>query len=353
MVNDILELTKALVGMKTPCGDIRRLNRCIDFIMDYYHGIARVKRFQYNRFPSLMISNYVRPNLILNAHIDVVGADESMFTPRIKGDKLYGRGAFDSKAQVAAFMQVMKENPNSSIGLMITSDGEVGGKWGTGRLAKEYPCKFAIVGEATNLDIIYETKGAMWIDVEYRGKSAHAVEPWKGVNAIEEGMKRLEKIFKKYNNKKSDFSPTYNVAAVSTRNTFYNKLPDQAVFSLDIRFIGSPEPILKELKKENFVFNGKSYPALNKKVFPALKTKQNDKYLLDFKNIAEKATKTKLKLRKDAGFTDARYFKNAIEFGAKGGDAHSDTEYVEIKSIEKLYQAVSAFSKTQEEKTKK
>lgn len=352
MVDNVLDLTKALIGMKTPCGDIRRLNRCMDFIIDQFHGIARVKRYQYNRFPSILISNYVRPSIILNAHIDVVGADEEMFVPKIKNGKLYGRGAFDSKAQVAAFMQVMKDNSNVNMGLMITSDGEVGGKWGTGRLVKDYPCKFAIVGEATNMDIIYETKGAMWIDVEYRGKSAHAIEPWKGVNAIEEGMKRLEKVFKGYN-KKTGFSPTFSIAAVSTRNTFYNKLPDQAVFSLDIRFIGSPEHILKELKKEKFIFDGKSYPTLNKKVFPALKTDQKNKYLLEFKNVAEKTIKQKLNLRKDAGFTDARYFKNAIEFGAKGDFAHSDGEYVDIKSIEKVYSAVSAFVKKQEEKENK
>ena len=145
MVDNILDLTKALVGMKTPCGDIRRLNRCMDFIIDYFHDIARVKRYQYNRFPCIFVSNYVRPQIILNAHIDVVGAEDSMFEPKVKKGKLYGRGAYDSKAQVAAFMQIMKDNPNANIGLMITSDGETGGKWGSGRLVKDFPAKFVIV----------------------------------------------------------------------------------------------------------------------------------------------------------------------------------------------------------------
>ncbi len=351
MVDTILELTKNLVGMKTPCGDIRRLNRCMDFIIDDFHDIARVKRFQYNRFPSIFISNFKRPKIILNSNIDVVGADESMFIPKVKAGKLYGRGAYDSKAQVAAFMHVLKENPNANIGLMITSDGETGGKWGSGRLVKDFPCKFVIVGEPTNLDIVYETKGALWIDVEYRGKSSDSSEPWKGSNAIEEGMLKLEKIFKKYN-KKSGFNPTCNLAAVTTKNTFYNKVPDQAVFSLDIRFVGSPEPILKELKKHKFIFDGKRYPTLNKKIFPALKTKQNDPYLQSFKKIAEKTTKKKISLRKDSGFTDARYFKNAIEFGAKGANVHSEGEYVDIKSIHQVHDVITAFVKQQEEKNK-
>ncbi|MFA5382933.1 MAG: M20/M25/M40 family metallo-hydrolase [Candidatus Micrarchaeia archaeon] len=351
MADELLELTKNLVGMKTPCGDIRRLNRCMDFVIDYFHDTVKVKRFQYNRFPSVIISNYVRPNIILNSNIDVVGADDSMFIPKVKNGKLYGRGAYDSKAQVAAFMKVIKDNPTASIGLMITSDGETGGKWGSGRLVKDYPCKFVIVGEPTDLDIVYETKGALWIDVEYKGKSCDSSEPWKGVNAIEEGIKKINKVFKAYNSK-SGFNPTYSLAAITTRNTFYNKIPDQAVFSLDIRFVGSPEPILKALKKEKFVFDGKKYPVLNKKIFPALKTKQDDKYLQLFKKAAEKAINKNIKLRKDSGFTDARYFKNAIEFGAQGENAHSDGEYVDIKSIHKVYDAVSAFVKAQEEKNK-
>lgn len=243
MADELLELTKTLVSIKTPSGDIRRLNHCCDFIIDYFHNIVKVKRFQNNRLPSLFISNYTRPKIILNSNIDVVGAEEKMFIPKIKAGKLYGRGAYDSKAQVAAFMKAIAENPNANIGLMITSDGETGGKWGTSRLVRKYPCPFAIVGEPTDLDIVNETKGAMWIDVEYKGKSAHASEPWKGENAITEGINKIEKIFRTYN-KKSRFGPTYSIANVLSKNIAYNKVPEQAIFSLDIRFTDSLKRLL-------------------------------------------------------------------------------------------------------------
>src|SRR5438132_1660093 len=44
--------------------------------------------------------------LLLNAHMDVVGVDgmADPFTPRIEGDRMYGRGAYDMKAGLAAIM---------------------------------------------------------------------------------------------------------------------------------------------------------------------------------------------------------------------------------------------------------
>ena len=44
---------------------------------------------------------------------------------------------------------------------------------------------FAIVGEPTNLDVVYTHKGTAWIEIETRGKSVHASLPETGVNAID------------------------------------------------------------------------------------------------------------------------------------------------------------------------
>ena len=49
-------------------------------------------------------------NLMLNGHSDVVGlADmKDPFRPRIQGNKMYGRGAYDMKAGVAASLMAVK-----------------------------------------------------------------------------------------------------------------------------------------------------------------------------------------------------------------------------------------------------
>src|ERR1700738_5738903 len=50
---------------------------------------------------------------------------------------------------------------------------------------------FAIVGEPTNLDVVYTHKGTAWIEIETRGKSVHASIPETGINAIDRMSDKL------------------------------------------------------------------------------------------------------------------------------------------------------------------
>ena len=47
--------------------------------------------------------------IIWNGHVDVVPGNPEQFIPYVEGDFLYGRGAADMKAGVAAMMQAFYE----------------------------------------------------------------------------------------------------------------------------------------------------------------------------------------------------------------------------------------------------
>ena len=47
--------------------------------------------------------------VVLHGHLDVVPAREEQFTPRVEGDRLYGRGAYDMKGALAAMMGAVQE----------------------------------------------------------------------------------------------------------------------------------------------------------------------------------------------------------------------------------------------------
>src|SRR5215475_5835421 len=50
------------------------------------------------------------PCVVLHGHLDVVPGRAEQFEPRIEGDRLIGRGAYDMKGGLAAMMCALKDN---------------------------------------------------------------------------------------------------------------------------------------------------------------------------------------------------------------------------------------------------
>ena len=44
------------------------------------------------------------PTLVFHGHLDIVPGHPEQFSPRVEGDRLYGRGAYDMKGGLAAMM---------------------------------------------------------------------------------------------------------------------------------------------------------------------------------------------------------------------------------------------------------
>ena len=63
-----------------------------------------VRRLDHNGLPVILAEAGPRtgPIVVLHGHIDVVPAFPDQFAPRIEGDRLIGRGAYDMKGALAA-----------------------------------------------------------------------------------------------------------------------------------------------------------------------------------------------------------------------------------------------------------
>ena len=127
--------------------------------------------------------------LVFNAHMDTVGVAgmSDPHTPRIAGDRLYGRGAHDMKAGLAAIMLVgaaaIEERFAGEVVVTAVADEEAF-SIGTERLVRDLRADAAIVTEPTALDIVIAHKGFAWAEVETHGFAAHGSRHDLGVDAI-------------------------------------------------------------------------------------------------------------------------------------------------------------------------
>lgn len=139
------------------------------------------------------------PHLLFNAHLDVVPiGDVSAWThPPFAGvieeRRMFGRGAADDKASVAAQVMAAVAIARSGLPLQGTltitavADEETGGDHGAGYLVDEHleSADFVIVGEPTNGIICIGERGRVVLELTVHGKTGHAAVPASGVNAVE------------------------------------------------------------------------------------------------------------------------------------------------------------------------
>ena len=128
-------------------------------------------------------------SLMLNAHMDVVGAGgmAEPWEPRIEGSWLYGRGAFDMKASLAAIMLAGREAARLQLrgDVIVTAVAdEEFASIGVQDVVRHMRADAAIVTEPTGLDLCVAHKGFVWLEVETRGVASHGSLPEEGVDAI-------------------------------------------------------------------------------------------------------------------------------------------------------------------------
>lgn len=138
-------------------------------------------------------------SLILNGHVDVVPVgpldlwDAPPFEPSrdATGEWLYGRGAGDMKAGLAANIYALDAlkslgyQPAAPVYLQSVTEEECTGNGALAALVRGYQADAAIITEPMNETLTRASVGVIWFRVHVRGHPVHVATAGTGANAID------------------------------------------------------------------------------------------------------------------------------------------------------------------------
>ena len=159
-------------------------------------------------------------SLILNGHVDVVPTgpktlwDAPPFEPHRDGDWLYGRGAGDMKAGLAANLFALDAlgragfQPAAPVYVQSVTEEECTGNGALSALVRGYQADAAIIPEPVGEALVRANVGVIWFRVHVRGYPVHVASASSGANAIDAAaylMQALKTFEAERNAKKSEF----------------------------------------------------------------------------------------------------------------------------------------------------
>jgi acetylornithine deacetylase len=129
--------------------------------------------------------------LMFNGHLDVVGTDGMVHAPfdaQQRDGRIYGRGACDMKAGIAAMCAAAAlaadEGVDGEIVVTAVADEEFESLGTRALVASGVRADAAIVTEPTSLSIMPAHLGFVWVDAVFEGRAAHGSRWELGVDAI-------------------------------------------------------------------------------------------------------------------------------------------------------------------------
>lgn len=175
----------------------------------------------------------------------------------IENGCIYGIGASDSKGAIASQIYsgaILKSTNNLNHGNYIVAFTVQEGSascFGTKYLyehtlkEKNIPIRFAVLGNATSLNIYIGQRGRVEFELTIYGRTNHSIVPWLGVNAIHKitpVIKAIEDLTDTLPSHPLLDESTLAITSVKTLPDRNNVIPDRCILKLDRRFFPS-EPL--------------------------------------------------------------------------------------------------------------
>ena len=314
-----------------------------------------VRAFDHRGLPVLMAEVGAPPDghpcVVLHGHLDVVPGPAAQFEPRIEGDRLIGRGAYDMKGGLAAILCAVKDLESQDavcVRLVCVPDEEseeLDVRATEAALRRGVGGDFAITGEPTDLRIGIEAKGVLVMRIEVRGRAAHSSTPWLGDNAILKALdvfRAIESLpFTRESSEMFD-RPSINLGRIAGGDAL-NMVPDMCQMAVDVRFLPGQDPgeILSQVRAIADIEVTRTF------IFPPVAVPRDNPYVRALREAVSRSIEREVVSVGRDGASDATAFIAAgipaVEFGPLGGGHHGPDEWVSIKSLERYRHALGEF----------
>jgi succinyl-diaminopimelate desuccinylase len=292
------------------------------------------------------------PTVVLHGHLDVVPGLEHQFQPRVSGDRLFGRGAYDMKGGLAAMMCAARDlaaQDQVRVHFVCVCDEESdietdrGSDW---LVERGYTGDFAITGEPTDLMIGVQAKGVLAMRIEVSGTAAHGSTPWVGDNAVLKAIDVFRSIeslpFARESSELFD-RPSINLGRIVGGDAI-NKVPDACCIDVDVRYLPGQDPdevreAIEALPDVEITRLFQREPVNVDRDNPFVRTL--GEALSGVAPVGDQ-----MSVGRD-GASDVISFLRAgvpaVEFGPTGGGHHGPEEWVSIESLEQYRRALVEF----------
>ena len=357
--NELLDLLKQIIEIDTcyPPGSSKVFGK---FVTSYLKDSGlRIKSYGVDKEKiNICVSNYKGPkkSIVFNSHIDTVRPITSEwktnpFDLKVEKNYSYGLGAVNCKGSAAVHLYLAKNfkrlfpNIKENVDFTFVTDEENLGPDGTKYLRKIKAIKphTLILGAPTNNNVIIEERGVFWLEIEVFGKTAHAGEPHKGINAIDKSARIINKLnnefkknLKKYN--VGNQISTLNVGIV-TGGENVNVVPYKTKVVIDRR-ITHKENVKKAFNEiKSFILKiDKSAKIKFITGTNPFKSNKSNIYLKELSKSKRLITGKKLEFLSSIGVSDGRYFAddniNIINIGpGSGSEGHKSNEKIINKDL--------------------
>ncbi len=252
----IVDAIRQIVDIESPSNNVEQSLAVVDQVLKYAadRGVeATVERVAAAGVGEHLIIRAWPGNsrhILLLGHTDTVhpiGSSKKNPT-RVEGDRLYGCGIFDMKANIVLMIEAISYlaangvRPPCPVTILLSCDEETGSHTGRDLVEREAAnAEICLVFEPSAEGRVKTgRKGTGQYKLVSHGSPAHAgLEPEKGVNAVSEIARQIECI---HAVARPELGTTVNVCTISGGTTS-NVIPEYAECEIDVRFTTMSEAL--------------------------------------------------------------------------------------------------------------